>query len=69
MTVNLPQRTQAQGPVKWCKRCSRRHPARSGCELSLIATTTDDGRPQVWSKPERFEIVGVIHPGTPAATT
>lgn len=26
--------SRGSGPVKWCKRCSRRHPPRSSCGLS-----------------------------------
>jgi hypothetical protein len=28
-------RSKSLGPVKWCKRCMRKHPARQTCDLYL----------------------------------
>ena len=34
----------SEGPVKWCKRCSREHPSRAGCGLISVAVEARSGR-------------------------
>ena len=36
--------SRGQGAVKWCKRCSRRHPARAACGLSQVTVPSSHGR-------------------------
>lgn len=40
----LARPLRAEGPVKWCKRCSRRHPARQPCDLYLRERRAKSGR-------------------------
>ena len=35
---------QKQGPLKWCKRCSREHPSRAGCGMVSVAVEARSGR-------------------------
>lgn len=43
-----------RGPVKWCRRCSRRHRTREGCGLVAIAVPAKSGRMvQRWAHPNR----------------
>lgn len=45
-TIRASGRAPAKplGPVKWCARCSRRHRARAGCGLVLVAVPAKSGR-------------------------
>jgi hypothetical protein len=33
-----------QGPVKWCKRCGRKHGSKARCPLVTIAVQLENGR-------------------------
>jgi hypothetical protein len=39
------KRKQARllGPVKWCKRCSRKHPSRAACQTYIRTENTRSG--------------------------
>lgn len=39
----LTGRPTAPGPVKWCKQCSRFHPARKSCNLVAISVKAKSG--------------------------
>lgn len=36
--------SRGRGPVKWCKRCSRKHPTRAGCGLTKVHVPASSGR-------------------------
>lgn len=35
---------RGSGPVKWCKRCGRKHPTRARCDLVAVAVKGRSGR-------------------------
>ena len=35
---------RGHGPVKWCKRCGRKHGTRAGCGLVTVAVKAKSGR-------------------------
>lgn len=35
---------RSRGPVKWCRRCSRKHGSRGGCDLVMVERRAKSGR-------------------------